>query len=122
MTLHPYTRTRDGEAPQLGLCLRKGPRLPNNDRQKGDSMSEMIGFIGLGNMGQAMANSLLKAGYTLTVYNRTLSKAEALTAKGARLAHQPGEPVTKGAILISMEPNNQPLYKFPMNNAFLNPL
>src|SRR5437660_5435161 len=61
-------------------------------------MNEMIGFIGLGNMGQAMANSLLKAGYTLTVYNRTLSKAEALTAKGARLAHQPGEAVTKGAI------------------------
>ena len=59
-------------------------------------MSEMIGFIGPGNMGQAMASSLLKAGYTLTVYNRTPSKAEALTAQGARLAHQPGEAVPSG--------------------------
>ena len=44
-------------------------------------MSEQIGFIGLGNMGQPMAGSLLKAGYTLTVYNRTASKAEPLIAK-----------------------------------------
>ena len=56
-------------------------------------MSETIGFIGLGNMGQPMANNLLKAGYTLIVYNRTLSKAEALMAKGARLAHKPDEAV-----------------------------
>src|SRR6266513_1879797 len=47
-------------------------------------MSEQIGFIGLGNMGQPMAGSLLKAGYTLTVYNRTASKAEPLIAKGAK--------------------------------------
>jgi 3-hydroxyisobutyrate dehydrogenase len=40
-------------------------------------MSEMIGFIGLGNMGQAIASNLLKARYTLVVYNRTLSKAKA---------------------------------------------
>ena len=52
-------------------------------------MSEQIAFIGLGNMGQPMAGSLLKAGYTLTVYNRTASKAEPLIAKGAKLARQP---------------------------------
>jgi 3-hydroxyisobutyrate dehydrogenase-like beta-hydroxyacid dehydrogenase len=82
-------------------------------------MSEMIGFIGLGNMGQAMASSLLKAGYTLTVYNRTLSKAEALTAKGARLAHQPSEAVTKGGIVISMVANDQALEEIVMSPGFL---
>jgi len=45
-------------------------------------MSERIAFIGLGNMGRAMAGNLLKAGYALTVYNRTSSKAETLTAQG----------------------------------------
>jgi len=82
-------------------------------------MSEMIGFIGLGNMGQAMASSLLKAGYTLTVYNRTLSKAEALTAKSARLAHQPSEAVTKGGIVISMVANDQALEEIVMSQGFL---
>jgi 3-hydroxyisobutyrate dehydrogenase-like beta-hydroxyacid dehydrogenase len=82
-------------------------------------MSEMIGFIGLGHMGQAMASSLLKAGYILTVYNRTLSKAEALTAKGARLAHQPSEAVTKGGIVISMVANDQALEEIVMSPGFL---
>ena len=65
-------------------------------------MSEMIGFIGLGNMGRAMASSLLKAGYTLTVYNRTTSKAQELTAKGAKLAHAPSEAVSPGGIVVTM--------------------
>ena len=45
-----------------------------------------IGFIGLGNMGFAMAANLLKAGHDLTVYNRTTEKAQPLVAQGARRA------------------------------------
>jgi 3-hydroxyisobutyrate dehydrogenase-like beta-hydroxyacid dehydrogenase len=45
-----------------------------------------IGFIGLGKMGQGMAANLVKAGHTVTVYNRTASKAEALARQGARTA------------------------------------
>jgi 3-hydroxyisobutyrate dehydrogenase-like beta-hydroxyacid dehydrogenase len=45
-------------------------------------MSTHIGFIGLGNMGRAMAANLLKAGYAVTVYNRTAGKAEALLQQG----------------------------------------
>ncbi len=37
-----------------------------------------IAFIGLGNMGSPMAANLIKAGHTLTVYNRTRSRAEKL--------------------------------------------
>jgi 3-hydroxyisobutyrate dehydrogenase len=37
---------------------------------------EKIGFIGLGNMGYPMAKNLEKAGFLLSVYNRTIEKAE----------------------------------------------
>src|SRR5438270_2954957 len=82
-------------------------------------MSEQIGFIGLGNMGQAMAGSLLKAGYTLTVYNRTASKSEALTAKGAKLAHQPSAAVQPGGIVVSMVANDEALEDIVMSPGFL---
>lgn len=49
-------------------------------------MAEHIGFIGLGLLGLPMATNLLDAGYALTVYNRTRSKAEPLVARGATLA------------------------------------
>jgi len=45
-----------------------------------------VGFIGLGRMGAPMAANLLKAGYNITVYNRTPAKAEPLAAKGAKIA------------------------------------
>jgi len=45
-----------------------------------------IGFIGLGNMGAAIAGNLVKAGHDVTVYNRTAAKAEPLVAQGAHAA------------------------------------
>jgi 3-hydroxyisobutyrate dehydrogenase-like beta-hydroxyacid dehydrogenase len=45
-----------------------------------------VGLIGLGNMGTAVAERLLDAGYGLTVYNRTPGKADALAARGASAA------------------------------------
>ena len=50
-----------------------------------------IGFVGLGNMGSAMAMNLLKAGHILTVYNRTAEKAKPLLDQGARAAADPAE-------------------------------
>jgi len=50
-----------------------------------------VGFIGLGNMGLAMARNLLQAGHELTVYNRTRSKAEALASAGAKVANSLAE-------------------------------
>ena len=41
-----------------------------------------VGFIGLGQMGAAMAANLLKAGHEVTVYNRSPDKARALSALG----------------------------------------
>ncbi|MBZ5538895.1 MAG: NAD(P)-dependent oxidoreductase [Acidobacteriia bacterium] len=53
------------------------------------SSKAKIGLIGLGLMGRPMGLNLLKAGYPLTVWNRTASRAEPLVAAGARLAASP---------------------------------
>lgn len=53
-------------------------------------MSDLrAGFIGLGLMGRPMALNILKAGYHLTVYNRTKSKTEPLSEMGAQVADSP---------------------------------
>ncbi|MCI6376917.1 MAG: NAD(P)-dependent oxidoreductase [Clostridiales bacterium] len=49
-----------------------------------------IGFIGIGVMGESMARHLLRAGHSLTVYNRTKSKAEKLLGEGAAWAESAG--------------------------------
>jgi len=60
-----------------------------------------IGFIGLGNMGIAMAANLFKAGHDLTVYNRTTEKAQPLVSQGARLARSLAD-ACEGEIVITM--------------------
>ncbi len=65
-------------------------------------MTQKIGFVGLGAMGLPMATKLLAAGYHLTVYNRTASKAEPLIAKGARRAERAGDVAHPGGIVVSM--------------------
>jgi 3-hydroxyisobutyrate dehydrogenase-like beta-hydroxyacid dehydrogenase len=50
-----------------------------------------IGFIGLGQMGSAIAANLVAAGHEVTVWNRSLDKATALAAAGATVAGSPAE-------------------------------
>jgi 3-hydroxyisobutyrate dehydrogenase len=52
-------------------------------------MSERIGFIGLGIMGRGMASNLLKAGFDLRVWNRTASRVDDFTSRGASSANDP---------------------------------
>lgn len=52
-------------------------------------MTERVGFVGLGIMGSGMAANLFKAGYGLTVWNRTPAKAEPLRGQGAAVAASP---------------------------------
>jgi 3-hydroxyisobutyrate dehydrogenase len=52
-------------------------------------MRMRIGFLGLGTMGAPLAKNLIKAGYTVTVWNRSAGRAEALVHKGAKLALTP---------------------------------
>jgi len=61
-----------------------------------------IAFLGLGNMGQAMATRLLDAGHALTVYNRTAAKAEPLQQRGAGVADTPRAAVAGAEAIVAM--------------------
>jgi 3-hydroxyisobutyrate dehydrogenase len=50
-----------------------------------------VGWIGMGRMGYPMAERLVKAGYSVKVWNRTKSKAEPLAEKGATLVDSPAD-------------------------------
>ena len=61
-----------------------------------------IGFIGLGLMGQPMATNLIKAGYPVTVWNRTASRANELVAIGAKLAMSSKEAAAACEVLFTI--------------------
>lgn len=57
-----------------------------------------LAFLGIGLMGKPMAMRLLHAGYSLTAWNRTHSKAAPLSAFGARVADTPAGAVQDGRV------------------------
>jgi 3-hydroxyisobutyrate dehydrogenase-like beta-hydroxyacid dehydrogenase len=61
-----------------------------------------VGFIGLGNMGSAIARNLIKAGHSLSVYNRTRSRAEEFKPLGATIAESPSAAAVGAEVLITM--------------------
>ncbi|MGB7846123.1 MAG: NAD(P)-dependent oxidoreductase [Candidatus Acidiferrum sp.] len=61
-----------------------------------------IGLMGLGLMGRPMGMNLLKAGHSLTVWNRTAARADELVAAGAVLAKTPREVATSSDVLLTM--------------------
>ncbi|MGC2418197.1 MAG: NAD(P)-dependent oxidoreductase [Candidatus Acidiferrales bacterium] len=61
-----------------------------------------VGFIGLGLMGKPMAQNLVRAGFPLTVWNRTKSKADDLVRAGAKLAANPREVAAQSDVLITI--------------------
>jgi 3-hydroxyisobutyrate dehydrogenase-like beta-hydroxyacid dehydrogenase len=83
-------------------------------------MSERIGFAGLGNMGLPMAKNLLKAGYSLTVYNRDARKAETLIADGATRGEHPYDIVEGSGIVCTMLADDAALESVTLGaNGFL---
>ena len=63
-------------------------------------MSERIGFVGLGIMGQGMAANLLKAGFPLTVWNRTVTRMQDLVGLGARAGANPADVAARSDIIV----------------------
>ena len=59
-----------------------------------------VSVLGLGLMGSALAGALLREGWDVTVWNRSLEKAEPLVAKGATLARTAEEALEAGKIVI----------------------
>ena len=65
-------------------------------------MKARVGLIGLGLMGSPMAKNLLKAGFPLTVWNRTGERAQKLGQEGAKVASSPGEVAAEADVLITI--------------------
>lgn len=65
-----------------------------------------VGFIGLGNMGKGMARNLIKAGHSVTVYNRTRSHAKELQKDGAVVANTPAEACAGEAVITMLADDN----------------
>ena len=61
-----------------------------------------IGFIGTGLMGLPMAKNLLKSGFKLKAFNRSISKAEPLKEFGAEISKTLGEVVKDNDFIITM--------------------
>jgi 3-hydroxyisobutyrate dehydrogenase len=61
-----------------------------------------VGFIGLGIMGKPMARNLVRAGYSLIVFNRTRSQAEAMASDVIRVADSPEQVAQQSEFIITM--------------------
>ena len=70
-------------------------------------MIKTISYLGLGTMGSGMASNLLKAGYQLTVWNRSIEKCKPFARKGARVADTPADAARDVDLVIYMLSNDQ---------------
>jgi 3-hydroxyisobutyrate dehydrogenase-like beta-hydroxyacid dehydrogenase len=71
------------------------------------SADEQIGFIGLGNMGGAIALRLLRAGYSLTVLDLDKERMETFKQNGAEVASTPKEVAARSTIVLaSLQPKD----------------
>ncbi len=65
-------------------------------------MTQSVAILGVGTMGMGMARNLLKAGFSVTVYNRTSARAAALATAGAHVADTPAHAAGGADVVISM--------------------
>jgi 3-hydroxyisobutyrate dehydrogenase len=63
---------------------------------------ESIAVLGTGQMGTPIARDLLGAGFSVTVWNRTRPRAEALAGDGATVADTPGEAAAEAKLVLTM--------------------
>ncbi|KAL6974463.1 hypothetical protein U1Q18_028646 [Sarracenia purpurea var. burkii] len=65
-------------------------------------LNTRVGWIGTGVMGRSMCGHLIKAGYTLTIFTRTQSKAQPLLDLGAHWAHTPAAVASLSDVVFSI--------------------
>jgi 3-hydroxyisobutyrate dehydrogenase len=68
---------------------------------KESSVSERVGFVGLGTMGSFMAANLLSSGFPLSVWNRTPSRTDDVVAHGAQKASSPVDLARSCGIVVA---------------------
>jgi len=64
-----------------------------------------VGYIGLGLMGKSIAHNIRKAGFPLTVHNRSRAAVEELSAEGALPASSPAEVASKVDVVFTNLPD-----------------
>ena len=83
-------------------------------------MKTRIGWIGLGTMGTPMSQRLLKAGYPVSVYNRTSGKADLLISQGADMVLSPEQLMKQTDVIIIMVSDDQAIKEiFEAKNGLL---
>ncbi|MCX6024769.1 MAG: NAD(P)-binding domain-containing protein [Chloroflexi bacterium] len=65
-----------------------------------------VGYIGLGVMGKSIARNILKAGFEVVVYNRSLAPVDELAAAGARTAANPAEVARQVDVVMTCLPDS----------------
>ena len=78
-----------------------------------------ISFIGIGLMGMPMAKNILTKGYKLTVFNRTISKAERLSKDGATIVKSIKDAVKNSDLIITMLSDDEAVLSVIKNKQFL---
>lgn len=61
-----------------------------------------VALLGLGTMGRGMAMSMLRAGFPLTVYNRTAARSEEIATHGATVATSASQAAAKADVVVAM--------------------
>ncbi len=80
-------------------------------------MIERIGYIGLGLMGKPMARNLMKAGYKVTVHNRSRGSVQELVGEGAREAFSPREVAEHSDIVFTNLPDSPDVEEVVLGEA-----
>lgn len=78
-----------------------------------------FGWIGTGRMGSAMAARLVDSGHSLTVYNRTRSKTEELSARGARVADRISDLASSDVVFVTVASSDDLLAVLSPDNGLL---
>ena len=78
-----------------------------SNKESNNTAKPNIAFIGLGNMGAPMAENLLKAGYTLSVYDLSAEATARLQQAGASVADSPKDAASNAQVIISMLPTGK---------------
>jgi 3-hydroxyisobutyrate dehydrogenase len=81
----------------LAIAVEKGTSVTTSEI-KGE---QRVGFVGLGTMGQFMAANLLKAGFSVAVWNRTAERATSLVESGATLKATPAAVARASDIVVA---------------------
>ncbi|MFH8490834.1 NAD(P)-dependent oxidoreductase [Streptomyces longisporoflavus] len=85
--------------------------MSSTERTEKTTEKTPVTVIGLGNMGSALAATLLEHGHPTTVWNRSAAKAEPFADRGAVVAATPGEAVAASSLIIACVLDYDALYE-----------